>query len=145
MARGASTRVVQLFHRWLLHRLSVRTHIQLPWCCQVGPGLYIGHLGRLVVHPGATIGSDCNLAAGVTIGATNRGPMAGAPIVGDQVWVGTNAVIVGAVVIGSRVLIAPNAFVNFDVPDDCIVMGNPGVIHSSSDAVVGYINNPSQR
>ena len=56
-------------------------------------------------------------------------------------WIGTNAVIVGNVRIGSDVLIAPLSFVNFDVPDHSIVIGNPAKIISRENAVEGYIEN----
>lgn len=39
-----------------------------------------------------------------------------------------NSIIVGGVTIGNNVLIAPGAFINFDVPDNSIVIGNPGKI-----------------
>lgn len=141
-AQASSSRRVRAYHRYLLHRLSVRTQIQIPWCCRLGPGFYLGHLGRVIVHPAAVIGRNCNVATGVTIGAISHGHRAGAPIIGDGVWVGTNAVVVGGVTIGSNVLIAPNSFVNFDVPKDSVVIGNPGVVHSSSLGASEYIQNP---
>ena len=141
-AQCSSSRLPQSYHRFLLRRLSLRTQIQIPWCCAIGPGFYIGHLGRVIVHPAAVIGRNCNVATGVTIGAIGFGRREGAPILGDGVWVGTNAVIVGGVSIGTNVLIAPNAYVNFDVPSDSVVVGNPGVIHPSSHGASAYIQNP---
>jgi serine O-acetyltransferase len=43
--------------------------------------------------------------------------------------------------IGNNVLIAPNAYVNFDVPENSMVMGNPGKIYPADNATQGYINN----
>jgi serine O-acetyltransferase len=54
--------------------------------------------------------------------------------------VGANAIIVGKVTIGDDALIAPGAYVNFDVPEKSIVIGNPGKIVSTSGSA-GYINN----
>jgi serine O-acetyltransferase len=142
-ANATAGTLAGLLDRYLLHRLSVRTQIQIPWCCSIGPGFYIGHLGRVIVSPSAKIGANCNIGTGVTVGAANRGSRKGAPVIGDRVWIGTNAVIVGKVTIGSDVLIAPNAFVNCDVPDHSLVVGNPGVIHHSPRAVEDYINNAS--
>lgn len=45
------------------------------------------------------------------------------------------------VVINDDVLIAPGAYVNFDVPSDSIVLGNPGKIIHKDNAVEGYIKN----
>lgn len=133
-----------LANRWWrlrLARLSTKTHIQIPWACEIGPGFYIGHLGRVIVNPQARIGANCNIATGVTIGAVSRGKREGAPVIGDDVWIGTNAVIVGGVTIGSDVVIAPGAYVNFDVPPHSVVLGNPGVVHAKEHATDGMIQN----
>lgn len=64
----------------------------------------------------------------------------GSPTIGNRVFVGINATIVGNIKIGDDVLIAPNTFVNFDVPSHSVVIGNPGVIHHKENATVGYIS-----
>jgi serine O-acetyltransferase len=107
----------------------------------IGDGFYIGHFGTVIVSVNAVIGKNCNIAPGVTIGASRRGEKKGAPSLGDFVWIGTNAVIVGAIHVGSDVLIAPGAYVNFDVPDHSIIVGNPGQIIARQNATEGYINN----
>ena len=76
---------------------------------------------------------------GCTLGRENRGIREGAPVLGDNVWIGTNSVVVGKVYIGNDVLIAPNAYVNFDVPDHSIVLGNPGRIIKKENATDSYI------
>ena len=70
----------------------------------------------------------------------NRGKRKGAPEIDDDCWIGTNAVIVGKIRIGSDVLIAPLTYVNFDVPDHSIVLGNPGRIIPKEQATRSYIN-----
>ncbi|MEP6835816.1 MAG: serine acetyltransferase [Gemmatimonas sp.] len=106
---------------------------------QIGKGFYIGHFGTIVVNKEARLGNNCNIAPGVTIGETSRGENAGVPTIGDYVWIGTNAVVVGKITIGSNVLIAPGAYVNFDVPTHSIVLGNPGKIISRENPTEGYI------
>ena len=123
-----------------LEQLSEKTQIQIPPEVSAGPGLYLGHLGRIIIHPDVKLGSNVNLATGITIGQANRGNKKGVPVIGDDVWIGTNAVIVGGITIGNDVLIAPGAYVNTDVPDHSVVIGNPAVIHSSEHATAGYIN-----
>ena len=71
----------------------------------------------------------------------NRGIRKGAPEISDNCWVGTNAVVVGNIKIGSDVLIAPLTYVNFDVPDHSIVIGNPGKIIPKENATEEYICN----
>lgn len=129
------------FHAYnaFLKRSSLRYGFQIPFTCSIGRGLYLGHFGSVVVNPGATIGDNVNIANGVTIGQTNRGKRMGVPVIGSRVWIGTNAVVVGGVAIGNNVLIAPLAFVNFDVPDNAVVAGNPAAIISYR-GTEGYVN-----
>lgn len=91
----------------------------------LGGGLYIGHPYCITVNPQSIIGENCNIHKGVTIGQENRGTRKGVPIIGNRVWIGVNATVIGKITIGSDVLIAPNSYVNFDVPPHSIVMGNP--------------------
>lgn len=107
----------------------------------IGSGLYIGHAHNINVNPYAKIGKNVNLNKGCTVGRENRGKRMGAPSIGDSVWIGTNATVVGNMTIGSDVLIAPNAYVNFDVPSHSIVLGNPGKIIKKNNATEGYIMN----
>ena len=121
--------------------LSNKTQIQIPARTSIGEGFYIGHLGRIIIHPDAKLGKNINVGTGVTIGAENRGTRKGAPIISDNCWIGTNAVIVGKIKIGSDVLIAPLTYVNFDIPDHSIVIGNPAKIIAKENATEKYICN----
>ena len=132
---------VKLFYMLRLMHLSKRTQIQIPARTNIGEGLYIGHLGRVIIHPEAVLGKNINIATGVTIGMENRGKRKGTPTICDNCWIGTNAVIVGNVKIGSDVLIAPLSYVNFDVPDHSIVIGNPARIIPKENATIDYICN----
>jgi len=113
---------------------------QIPPSTQIGKGLYIGHWGTIIINSKSIIGDYCNLSPGVTIGQTNRGKHKGTPTIGNKVWIGTNAVIVGNIRIGDNVMIAPNAFVNISVPSNSLVIGNPASILHREDATDGYID-----
>lgn len=127
---------------FLLYKyVSYKYHFQIPYTCSIGDGFYIGHFGRIIINPNVILGKNVNIATGITIGQENRGARKGTPIIGDRVWIGTNAVIVGNIKIGDNVLISPNTFVNFDIPNNSIVIGNPAKIIPSSGATEGYINN----
>lgn len=132
-----------LYLLWSVYKrcLAYQTHFQIPDTVKIGPGFYIGHFGRVIVNPNAIIGKNVNISTGCTIGGENRGQRKGAPVIGDEVWIGTNAVIVGKINIGSDVMIAPNSFVNFDVPPHSLVIGNPAKIIHKENATEGYINN----
>lgn len=105
----------------------------------VGPGLYLGHAYNINVSPLAKIVKNFNLNKGCTIGRENRGKRIGAPTLGDGVWVESNSMIVGNIHTGNDVLIAPNAYVNSDVPEHSIVIGNPAKIIKKENATDSYI------
>ena len=111
---------------------------------QIGPGLYLGHAFNITVNEAVVIGANCNLHKGVTIGQENRGKRRGAPTLGNCVWIGANAAVVGRITVGDDVLIAPGAYVNRDIPSHSIVLGNPCRIVSRKNATGGYINRKVQ-
>ena len=128
------------------YRLRYRFHcqkrsVELPPSVKAGPGLYIGHPYNFTVNPKVVIGSNCNIHKGVMLGQENRGPRKGAPVIGDNVWIGIGAAVVGHVTIGDDVLIAANSYVNCDIPPHSIVFGNPRIIKHKEGATEGYINN----
>jgi serine O-acetyltransferase len=129
-----------LYNRILLDHYRFKYGFDISPTTSIGQGLYLGHFGGVVISPYAVLGSNVNIAQGVTIGATSRGAHKGAPTLEDRVWVGAHAIIVGKIVIGSEALIAPGAYVNFDVPSKAVVLGNPGKIVSNAGSA-GYINN----
>lgn len=122
-----------------LKRFSLRTGMGIYENMQVGRGLIVGHHGRIVINGGVMWGEQIYITHGVTIGRNSTGKRMGVPKIGNRVRIGANACIVGNVRIGNDVLIAPNAFVNVDVPDHSVVIGNPCVIHHKEDATKGYI------
>ena len=107
----------------------------------------------LIARDKIIIGENSTLAYGTTILTTAdpNGPYNAlailypykkAPVViGDNVWIGANAVIVGKINIGNNVLIAPLSYVNFDIPSNSIVIGNPAKIIPRENATEGYIEN----
>ncbi len=140
-ANGSRFLPMKLIYMFKLMRMSNKTKIQIPARTNIGEGLYIGHLGRVIIHPDAKLGKNMNIATGVTIGMENRGKRKGTPVFDGDCWIGTNAVVVGNVHIGKDVLIAPLSYVNFDVPEHSIVVGNPGKIIHKENATENYICN----
>ncbi|MCX2739967.1 serine O-acetyltransferase [Pontibacter anaerobius] len=129
-----------LFSRFIYKRMQVKYGFQIPHTCKIGRGLFLGHYGNIVINQDVEVGENCNIAQGVTIGHISRGSKKGSPKIGDRVWIGANAVVVGKISIGDDVLIAPLSFINFDVPDKAVVVGNPAQIVSFSGSG-GYIKN----
>lgn len=124
------------FRFWANHRGLEITANQ-----QIRGGLYLAHAYNITINSGAKIGHNCNIHKGVVIGQANRGVRKGCPTIGDNVWIGINSAIVGKISIGDDVLIAPNSFVNVDIPSHSIVFGNPCVIKHRDWATENYINN----
>lgn len=135
---NASNILSRVFWKICLRRCMLSTGIQIPASTEIGKGFRICHYGHIVVNPATVIGKNFNISQGVTIGHA-EGKNYGSPRIGDNVSIQANAVIVGGVTIGNDVFIAPNAFVNFDVPDGCIALGNPGQIIKKDKASAKYI------
>ena len=138
-SRYSSNDFRRLYYWVILRRMGKKFGFQISDKTKIGSGLYIGHFGTIVITHNAVIGKNCNINVGVVIGQTSRGLLKGPPEIGDCVWVGSNSVIVGKIKVGNNVLIAPGAFVNFDVPENSIVIGNPGRIIQRDDATRDYI------
>ena len=133
---GVFHTIAFVFYKLLLDHYGYKFGFQIPYTTKIGAGLAIYHHGLLIVNPRAILGDNINLSPGVVIGQQNRGRRAGFPTIGDRVWIGCNAVVVGAVSIGDDALIGPGAYVNFDVPEKAVVIGNPGTIHSYAGSSV---------
>ena len=127
------------YYRHMFHRIRMKTGIGLSYNVKMGKGLVIGHWGTIVVNGAATFGNDIMLTHNVTIGRDIRGARKGSPSIGNRVVIRTNSTVVGNIKIGDDVLIAPNTFVNFDVPSHSIVIGNPATIHHRDNATEGHL------
>ena len=132
---------IKLFYRFMYRHYAMKSFIEIPRNTQIGGGLYIGHPYCITINADTVIGENCNIHKGVTIGQENRGKRAGVPTIGNSVWIGINSTIVGNITIGDDVLIAPNSYVNCDVPSHSVVFGNPCVIKQKDNATEKYINN----
>lgn len=135
----------RLFWKILLKLCGFKFGFQIPPETKIGRGLLIGHFGSIVVNPATIIGDNFNVSNGVTIGNA-AGKRSGTPVIGNNVCINANACVVGGITIGDDVLIAPNAFVNFDVPSNSIVVGNPGkIIPRDSSPTAKYIVYPVKK
>jgi serine O-acetyltransferase len=107
--------------------LEIMMEMFLDVSADIGPGLYIGHTGGIHINPSAKIGRNCDLAHQVTIGASAMGRK-GAPTIGDNVYIGSGAKIIGKIKVGNNVRIAANTLVITHVPSGATVMGVPGKV-----------------
>ncbi len=116
--------------------------ISLPLGLQVGGGLRIWHFGGIFVNRGTVIGRNCTLRQGVTLGSRHdNGP---APVLGDNVDLGTYAQVLGAVRVGDHARIGSMSVVLADVPAACTAVGVPArVLGEQASAAVA--NSPDNR
>lgn len=90
-----------------------------------GFGLRFYHWGTIIINKNAKIGRGGVIYPGVTIGQTSHGKV---PVIGDNVFIGLGAKVFGDIKIGNNVIIAPNAIVVKDVPDNAVVGGIPAKV-----------------
>ena len=95
---------------------------------KIGGGVLLFHNMGCVVAP-YSAGKNLTVAQGVTVGKGNKNEEGrDNPILGDNVWICTNAVVFGGITIGNNVKIGAGTILNRSVPDNCVVAGNPARI-----------------
>lgn len=111
---------VKLVYRVLDFFIHVLFGISISSNSHIGPGFYVGHFGGIVVH--GDLGAGCSIGQGVTIGSRGAGRSDGYPVLGDRVFVGAGAMVIGSVRVGDDVVIGANTVVVTDVPAGCRVV-----------------------
>lgn len=107
----------------LVARLSLwLTGVDIGPAAEIGPGLRIAHGQGIVVGGYAVIGSGATLLQQVTIGGPTIEKVHDMPRLGNDIFVGAGARIIGAVTIGDRSFIGVNAIIAHDVPADSRVI-----------------------
>lgn len=138
-------------------RLVARGHVHAAWGLRtlgnvlvgadfvpgadVGPGLMLSHPVGVVLGPGARVGEDATLASGVVLGVRSPdGRIASDqpssfPVVGDGVFLGAHAAVLGAVHVGDHAIVGANSVVLSDVAAGTVVAGIPAKEIAPSPAV----------
>jgi len=105
------------------------TGADIAWSARIGPGLVLWHPTGVVIGPRVVVGRDARVQQGITLGAArSRTGKDGDPVLGDGVYVGAGARVLGPVHVGDRARIGANAVVLTDVPDDASAVGVPARI-----------------
>jgi serine O-acetyltransferase len=101
---------------------SIVTASDIDPHCRIGAGLMLPHPNGVIFHGDAVIGNNCMIMQQVTVGMIGEGEY---PVVGDDVYIGAGAKILGRVRIGSGSRIGAMAVVLQDVPAGCTAVGIP--------------------
>ena len=114
---GGGRILLPLCRLWLEHTCG-KYCVTISDGLEAGPGLCFPHNGPFVISGGCRIGRNCTVHPGVLL-AGDRGK--GCPTIGDNVFVGHGAKIIGNCHVGSWCFIAPGAVVTKDIPDGTLV------------------------
>jgi serine O-acetyltransferase len=119
--------------------VSLLFDIRLDVRADIAPGLYIGHFKSIYVGPGVRIGAECNIGQMCFVSAAGPGFPPGTPVVGNRVYLGVGCKVMGPVIVGNDVAIGANAVVLANVPDRAVVVGNPAKVisHDGSGDFIG--------
>ncbi|MDN3596245.1 serine O-acetyltransferase [Zunongwangia endophytica] len=110
----------------------------VPYQAEIGKNFKLGHGGLgVVINKKTKIGYSCTISTCVTIGGTNKIDIV--PKLGNNIYVGSGARILGPVIIGDNVVIGANSVVVKDIPSNCVVAGVPAKVIKENIKIEDYI------
>ena len=114
--------------RYISEKAKRKTGIEIHPGATIGKGLFIDHGTGVVIGETAIVGDNVTLYHGVTLGGTGKDKGKRHPTIGNNVFIGSGAKILGNITIGDNVKIGANAVILKDVPADVTIVGVPGKI-----------------
>jgi len=124
---------LSILYRSLYRKIRNTYGIDLPYTVKLGRRVVIEHQSAIIIHGYCTIGDDCIIRQGVTLGNRYLDKPLESPQLGDRVNVGAGAKILGKVNLGDNVNIGANAVVLSDVPPGKTAVGIPAKILASTN------------
>ena len=121
--------VMAFYHVWW-KLVQITTGIWISPDCRVGPGLYIGHFGQIILHYQVVMGANCNISQGVTLGLGRRKGEWGVPTVGDRVYIAPGAKVIGPIHLADGTVVGANSVVTHPTEENQIVAGVPARVVS---------------
>jgi serine O-acetyltransferase len=103
--------------------IEVTSGISIANAASFGPGLHIVHFSGIFVDRDVVAGRQVTICQGVTIGETHLG----SPRIGNRVYIGPGAKVLGRVALGDDVVVGANAVVVHDIPAESLALGVPAV------------------
>ncbi|MFC1650918.1 serine O-acetyltransferase [Candidatus Latescibacterota bacterium] len=127
-------RIAHLVHRlhipiiphFIMLAGRILTGVEIHPAAKIEGGFFIDHGFGVVIGETSEIGKNVTIFQGVSLGGTGKETGKRHPTIGDNVVIGAGAKVLGSINVGNDVYIGANAVVLHDVPDDCTVVGVPG-------------------
>jgi serine O-acetyltransferase len=119
---------VPFFPRWISQLAKFFTGIEIHPGATIGNDFFIDHGMGVVIGETTIIGDNVTIYQGVTLGGTGKERGKRHPTVGNNIVIGTGAKVLGNINIGDNSYIGANAVVIKDVPPNSTVVGVPGRI-----------------
>ncbi|WP_217523434.1 serine O-acetyltransferase [Pleurocapsa sp. PCC 7327] len=123
-----------VFYRFLYRTVRNCYGIDLPYTVKLGRRVIIEHQHCIIIHGNCVIGDDCIIRQGVTLGNSHLDRPLEAPKLGARVNVGAGAKLLGHIIIGDDVNIGANAVVLSDIPAGKTAVGIPAKIVKSKSS-----------
>jgi serine O-acetyltransferase len=127
---GMMRKIARARHRFW----SIITQSDIEPRAQLGQRLMLPHPNGVVIHEDAIVGDDCMIMQQVTIGMIGDAEV---PTIGNNVYIGAGAKIIGKVSVGDGARIGANAVVTQDVPTNCTAVGVPARVISRDSTPLG--------
>lgn len=118
--------------------IEVFAGISIPSSAQIGHSFYVAHFGGIILNSKVVIGNNCNISQGVSIGVSGLNEFRGVPIIGDNVFIGSNSIVAGKITVGNNALIGSCSLVTSNVEENAVMLGVPA-IKISEKSSKGYI------
>lgn len=131
------SKIYSYFLLFKYHKMRIKLGFSIPLNV-FGPGLSIAHRGTIVVNGNSKIGKNCRIQECTTIGATNGNEKA--PILGDNIFIGSGARIIGNIKIADNIAIGANALVNKSFEEKNITVAGVPAKKISSNNSFGNLN-----
>lgn len=112
------------------------TGIEIHPGAKIGQGLFIDHGMGVVIGETAEVGDNVTLYQGVTLGGTGKEKGKRHPTIGNNVFIGSGAKILGSIKVGDNVKIGAGSVVTKPVPSNTTVVGVPGKVVSRHGAPI---------
>lgn len=133
--------IMRMFFKYKYHKYNIKLGISIP-INVFGKGLCIVHPNGIFVSKYARVGENCRIQTGVVIGGTNGQDKA--PQIGNNVYIGAGAKIIGNINIPDNVAIGANSVVVKDILEsDCTYAGVPSKKVSNNSSLIhlkGYVD-----